>query len=339
MKVEEIVNEIRNLKEENVEEWINNRLEFLEITATEDRKNLNPLAAMKKRIDNEGIGDVNTEINGFIKPETQISKNFYSTGFVLDDKSFYTTITMALKQAEQSLSKNNSYIMHMIQITINKYFGVTGTEERRTQVYDNNVELDEDGFPSRKPFSISKFRQNYSGLCSERTAVAQNILSFLGYDAMMIYGNVLAEHSNKNEAHAYNCIMLPSGNGMLVDFSNPIFKDGIYYRPSIHRVDSDTMKKFIHGKGEIEVSHKAIRTIEGKEENEIEQWVYSSEEIDKKYFENKKREENLEVITVVTPSAIGKKTIDATIGDKNNAEKTEQDEKKVEITNNKQVKE
>ena len=329
MKSQEIIEEIFNLRDENVEEWLNKRIEILEQIATETRQKLNPFASAVKR---NGLKDditANTEINGFLTKNVEISKDLFSTGFVLDDTSFYKMIVQHIKNSDKNLIRNNTYIMHLIQRTINDYFGVTATQERRLRVYNSSISTDEDGFPIDKPFSVEKFKQNNSALCSERSAVAQNILSFLGYDTSMIYGYVLSEHSGKNEAHVYNCISLPNGNGVLIDFTNPIFRNGRYYRPSIHKVDSEKLKKFTRGNGEIEVSHKTIRTVNGKDEEELETWVYGSSEIEKEYFKKKRDIENPDT-TVITTADVGKKTIDASRDKKLAAAKVEVEPKEKE---------
>ena len=66
MKSQEIIEEIFNLRDENVEEWLNKRIEILEQIATETRQKLNPFASAVKR---NGLKDditANTEINGFL---------------------------------------------------------------------------------------------------------------------------------------------------------------------------------------------------------------------------------------------------------------------------------
>lgn len=322
MKSQDIIDKIFDLRDEDVENWVNERIETLEQTSTETMQKLNPFAAKVKRNDLKDDITANTEINGFLTKNVEISKDFYSTGFVLDDTSFYKMIVQHIKNSDKNLISNNTYIMHLIQRTINDYFGVTATQQRRLSVYNSSVSIDEDGLPSDKPFSVKKFKQNNSGCCSERSAVAQNILSFLGYDTSMIYGYVLSEHSGKNEAHVYNCISLPNGNGVLIDFTNPIFRNGRYYRPSIHKVDSEKLKKFTRGNGEIEVFHKTIRTVNGKDEEELEAWVYGSSEIEKEYFEKKKYIENPDT-TVITTADVGKKSIDASMDKKLAAAKVE----------------
>ena len=87
-----------------------------------------------------------------------------------------------------------------------------------------------------------------------------------------------------NEGHAFNCI-IRNGKGMLVDFTNPICKDGQYYRVAQYPIKEETLQEFMKGKGKIDVQYKNLYTENGEVKEEIIPAVYSSEEIEPKYFE------------------------------------------------------
>jgi len=103
---------------------------------------------------------------------------------------------------------------------------------------------------------------------------------------MMIYGYASNERQGTNVNHAYTCI-LRNGKGLLIDFTNPIYKNGEFSKTAIYPISKEVLKSFIDGKGKIEVEHKDIYQKNGMEKEMITRWVYSSDRIDPKYFEKK----------------------------------------------------
>ena len=140
--------------------------------------------------------------------------------------------------------------------------------------------------------SISDFKRNGTAMCLERSAVGQNILAFLGYDPMLIYGYMSSSKGLTNEHHAYNCI-IRDGKAILIDFTNPLCKDGKYYRPASFPIDREHLETFKKGKAQVEVQHKDLYTQDGEVKEDVISLVYGSKEIDPKYFEKKAETQKL----------------------------------------------
>ena len=300
MDEKQIIQQIIDLKDEEIDKFIEQRIAELEKTATEDREQLSPFSIMMSR--SAGVRE-NPEVVGYIPEKVHIAKRGMDiSSFILNDKSFYKTMINYIKEAKPNSVKagdrvNNNYIMLMVQCAIINYFGLNATDRARDALYDSKTDIENDDCT----LSISDFKNNHTGMCVERSAVAQNILAFLGYNPMMIYGFASNEKDGTNVGHAFNCI-IRNGKGMLIDFSNPIYKNGKFLKPAMFPINQENMQQFMRGKGNIEVQHKDLCQENGIEKEDVTTWVYSSEEIDPKYFEEDKGD------TAITPQDITQST-------------------------------
>lgn len=287
------VQKILTLKDDEIDAFIDERLKNLEETATEKRSDLSFFTIGCSRIN--GRGD-SSEIIGYIPSTTHIKKMPVDmSSFRIDDKELYRSLIDFLRKANPAMIINNGKLhnnntMSLIQAVIIKYFGLYPNEENREKVYSSKADIHQDD----NSFSISEFKRNNSGMCVERSAAAQNLLAFLGYNPMMVYGYVSTENGEKNVGHAYN-IIIRNDKAILVDFSNPIFKDGRFYQTALCQINKETLDKFKRGKGSFEIKHKSYDTNEqGEVEETIKRRVYSSDEIDPQYFERKKETDDID---------------------------------------------
>lgn len=297
MDEKDIIAQIINMDNAEIDSWIADRISLLESTAIEDRDEISSTSYTLRRARGE---KENTEVQGFIPSKTQLRKmQFDLASFRMDDTSFYKSVIDYIKKAKpESIMRdgkiNNNYIMNIVQCSIINYLGLHSSESRRNALYNSRADIDDE------PLSISDFKQNGTAMCVEKSAMAQNILAFLGYNPMMIFGYLSNEKGITNEGHAYNCI-IRNGKAMLIDFTNPIMKDGKYHKPAMFSIDSDKLEDFKKGKAQIEVTHRDLHTKGDQIEEEPIQLVYSSEAIDEKYFDKKKAP--LEKAQEQTPSA------------------------------------
>lgn len=284
MEERKIINIIRNLEETEIDEWINRRLDILEATAEENRPDISLNSFLFRRAKGE---KENTEVHGFIPSTTLLKKMAYDlNGFTLDDRSYYRDVVNYIRNVDEKTAFNNNYIMNVIQCKIIQYFGMSGNETRRNNLYESSVDFeDKDGGFNAKPLSIRDFKSNGTAMCVERSAMAQNILSFLGYDPMLIMGYMSTNKGITNEAHAYNCI-IRNGKAMLADFTNPIYKDGKFYRAATFPIDGEKLEDFKKGRGQVEIIHKDLKTVDGQVVEIPTNVVLASEEIEPKYYEN-----------------------------------------------------
>lgn len=284
MDERDIIAQIVNMDKTKIDSWIADRINLLEKTAIEDREEISSISYTLRRQKGE---KENTEVQGFIPSRTKLKKmQFDLAAFRMDDTSFYKSVIKLIQKAKpERIVKdgkiNNNYIMNIIQYSIINYLGLHSSEAKRNELYNSKADIDDE------PLSIRDFKQNGTAMCVERSAMAQNILAFLGYNPMMIFGYISNEKGNINEGHAYNCI-IRDGKAMLIDFTNPIMKDNKYYKPAIYPIDNEKLEDFKKGKAQIEVTYKNLQTKGETIEEKPIQLVYSSEAIDEKYFDKKK---------------------------------------------------
>lgn len=275
MNEKEIIAQIRNLKDEEVYKYITDRLNCLEENAGEKRESISMLEKILRKM----RGKDNVEVKGFISKNTRIKMAGASDGFKLNDFSYYNDLVRVIRQADEKKVNNNNYIMDAIQRRIMIYFGMLGSENKREKIYNGFLENE-----SNQDLSISNFKGKDSAMCVERSAMGQNMLAFLGYNPMMIYG-MYSDEKGANIGHAYNCILRSKGS-MLIDFTNPTYgiKDGklSYLKPSIYKLNIEQTKELQEGNAEIEVDHVDYN-IENEEKKLIyNKIIYSSDKIDPK---------------------------------------------------------
>lgn len=253
MDVINIIEEIRNLKEDEINNWIDSRITTIE------KENNNP-------IDTLSIRNKNIETS-FISHEKIIKKdNFDMKPFKIDNNDYLKQLIDEIRKAEDELCTNNNYIVHMTQCTIINYFGLHGVEESRDDLFNSN---------SKEVLSINDFEKNLSAMSIERSAMAQNILTFLGYNTILNYGYLINRNNNQEEPHAYNCI-INNGMALLIDFTNPSYLDGQYYIPACFAIVEEQLSSFLNGETQIEFEHKDYYTKDGEIKEYETSMIYAS---------------------------------------------------------------
>lgn len=275
MDVINIIQEIRNLKEEEINNWIDNRIYTIE------KENNNPIESLK-------IKNKNIETS-FIKCDETINKeNFDMKPFKIDNNNYLKQLINEVKNAEEDLATNNNYIVHMVQCTIINYFGLHGVEESRNDLYKSN---------SKEVMSISDFEKNLTAMSIERSTMAQNILIFLGYNAILDYGNLVNRNNSEEEPHAYNCI-INNGMALLIDFTNPSYLDGQYYIPACFAIGQEQLQGFLNGETQIEFEHKDYYTKDGEIQEYETSMIYASNPVlEETKTDTNKVQENTNIIT------------------------------------------
>ncbi len=124
----------------------------------------------------------------------------YSNGcyFYMNDTNFLFEFCKFIRGKE---IERNEEIFFYVEIFMNNYFGVidfTTREDLNKLIYKNETEL----FKPIYEHSIKDFRKKSCEYCTERAAMAQNIISFLDYEIYYITGEV-----NKS-LHAYNMFVI-----------------------------------------------------------------------------------------------------------------------------------
>lgn len=129
--------------------------------------------------------------------------------YYLDDESYIVDFFRFLRNQKI----NDDYdIFIAISNFLNNFFDRDSGKTSRKTLHSLLLNKDGNLIPPIKEHSITDFYGNGSALCSEYSALAQNILSVLGYDAIFMI----------NTTHAYNVVVYESENeyrALIIDFS------------------------------------------------------------------------------------------------------------------------
>ena len=113
-------------------------------------------------------------------------------------------------------------------------------EQEEVQVYDKGLEKSRKEFVSKisllnlkyrkvspeyfeelENFDLSDLRGNGYAMCTERSAMAQNVLSLFGFNSYYCLGYM--QHNDQVEGHCYNIVQVTNGY-RIVDFSVPVLQ-------------------------------------------------------------------------------------------------------------------
>ena len=185
---------------------------------------INQLIEESKPIENIGMG-INGSYSSFIAPTVGIASNetqFFSK-LVLDDMGVYKEFLDYIKNDVDGQLYGEPSTINVIQYFIWNYFGYNaGNVFQRMDIYSDGQDY----------LSVKDLRGKNIAACSERSAMVQNILKFLGFDSELVFGKL-----NGTESHAY--IIFKAGNGktrILYDPMNPVVyktSDGEKYCPGV----------------------------------------------------------------------------------------------------------
>lgn len=191
-------------------EFINNRIKQLVEEA--------------KPMESIGMG-INGSYDSFIAPTVGIASNekqFFSK-LVLDDMGVYKEFLDYIKNDVDGKLYGEPSTINVIQYFIWNYFGYNaGNVFQRMDIYSDGQDY----------LAVKDLRGKNIAACSERSAMVQNILKFLGFDSELVFGKI-----NSTESHAY--IIFKAGNGktrILYDPMNPVVyktDDGEKYCPGV----------------------------------------------------------------------------------------------------------
>lgn len=239
MTFREFKENYRNMSEEDRKKFINDRLqEFIN-------------NSMNGEI---GLG-VNGSYSGFIGSSTELSSNTLFPNMKFDDYSIYEDFFNSFNNDIDTLT-NEPALISYIQNYIYKYFGNnTSNMFERMEAYDT---------PDWKAVSIKDLKGKNIAACSERSAMAQNLITFMGLDSEIVFGKL-----NDSESHAYIIFQPEKNNGfrILYDPMNPVEyeKDGqINYGIGVSRIDEESYLKLKAGEP-FEFNYDLVKRLYGQD--------------------------------------------------------------------------
>lgn len=196
----EMVPDLIKKDELEQKEFVINKVQTLETQAT------HPASA---EIDQLG----NPVHKGYISKNIGVRRHIMVDPIYLDDNSVYEQylhdVSQRLEQTEVTPDDVSRATLGAVQTTIADYtgnaYGYKGVEDKNKAFY-----LERSGVDS-EPISIKEFKHKGIAVCAEKAALAQNILSFAGFDSVLIMSRDSELLPGQKEAHAYNVLHTKRG--------------------------------------------------------------------------------------------------------------------------------
>lgn len=118
--------------------------------------------------------------------------------------------------------KNGRQFFEGVTGFVNSYFGLPDTSRDRWETIErktnfNSIQDDDEYWNAIYNIDISVFKGEHVAMCTERSAMAQNIMSVFGYETYYVNGDVSVDGAK--EGHAYNIVADAHGQKNLVDYS------------------------------------------------------------------------------------------------------------------------
>lgn len=191
---------------------------------------------------NGTIGKV-TIFSGFIPFETRINYSTLSMGnYSMKTTDFYYDFARQLRK--NNIRTRDQFIL-FIELYINSYFGLNKTcEDKRDKILDDiafqTTTTDDEYFEKLENNEIGSLKGMNVAMCTERAAMAQNLLSLYDFDTYYCMGYF--DNDGYQERHCFNIVKEKNGY-VLLDYSVPVvmFDKGVVtgYLPFKGQIDEE----------------------------------------------------------------------------------------------------
>lgn len=184
--------------------------------------------------------------NALIKPYSDLKM-----GFNLDDDELYKGFINKKGDEDRNLGTD----INLIQQTINDYF--VGKDSGVQEVRENLAQR------GQYIHSIKEYK-SHGGVCAHKSAVANNLLTMLGYDCEMVWSNIGSENHafiiiHDNDKHY---IFDPTNRSKLQDKSGHEWKV-----PTLVEKTEEEIKAFYDGKEDLVISNEDEKIKNDKQNN------------------------------------------------------------------------
>lgn len=265
---EEILNEVEKIinNPDQIKEFIARRLEKLKSESSKVE-----IGAMHKQW-----------YQGFIHPDSSIRRSYMVDPFRVDDDSIYEEMFSVIKKFKEHPGWKDmsirSIMPFIIQHTVVNYFGNIASNsetERNNEVF--YVEHDDPNMPE---ISIKELKSKKIAVCAEKSAVSENLASFMGLESYLIVSNTFKGNPDDNEKgalHAYNIWKTTKGH-FIYDPTNPMLNleketnKILSYNPAVYPITGEEFKKIKEGgtvivksEGKVSDSERSIHEIKTTE--------------------------------------------------------------------------
>lgn len=205
----ELLEKILNSDIDEIESIITSEIERLNVTAT--------------KIDKLGFldyGKSNYIFKGFIPFDTRIKYSSMNIeDYSMNTKDFFYEFASFIKKYN---IKSKGQLIYFLEPFINTYFGLKGSHNREEIFNDlawNTTTTDEEYFEALKNNKIGDLKGKNVAECTERAAIANQILSLFGIECYYTMG--CFSMKDKEEGHCFNILKKQNGYAIL-DYSVPV---------------------------------------------------------------------------------------------------------------------
>ena len=159
---------------------------------------------------------------GYISGDTAVSfESMIGSQYKLKDTEYLYDAANYLRNNKERISNGRQFFEQLTGF-LNSYFGIPDTGKDRLTTIENktgfeSIQDENEYWNAIDNIDISVFKGEHVAQCSERSAMAQNIMSLFGYETYYVNGDVSVD--GINEGHAYNIVADTHGQKCLVDYS------------------------------------------------------------------------------------------------------------------------
>ena len=244
--------DIKQLSEEELEEFVNDRIDYLEEEAKENSdEDVDTIGyLLEKNKTNKIIYDIdedfNCEIrclyNGYIRKGLRMVYGatyneygkFSSAGcyYYIDSDDYLLEFCKYIKDIELI---DEYDLFNEIKVFLDYYFGKGRKGLDREEMFKLIYKDNDSFYEPITEHGISWFKDRGNALCSEYSILAQNILTFFGINTSLVMGRV-EQDDKEPESHAYNLISYHTGKydedvNALIDFADCTHVVDMNYNP------------------------------------------------------------------------------------------------------------
>lgn len=164
---------------------------------------------------------------GFISPDSRIKYSNFSMNMYSMKTTDY--IYDFAKYIKRNKINNRGTLVKYVENFINGYFGISNGADMRDTYFDQiafqTTTTDDEYFEKLENLEIGDLKGKNVAMCTERAALAQNLLSLFDFDIYYCMGCV--NNNGKDESHCFN-IARAKDSFMLLDYSLPVsvFENG-----------------------------------------------------------------------------------------------------------------
>lgn len=205
---------------ELLEKILNSSKEEIDFIITSEIEKLNSFATKINRLGFLDYGKSNYIFKGFIPLDTRIKYSAMNIeDYSMDTKDFFYEFATFIKKYNIT---SKGQLIYFLETFINMYFGLKGSHNREEIFNDlawKSTTTDEEYFEALKNNKIGDLKGKNVAECTERAALANQILSLFGVESYYTMG--CFSMKDKEEGHCFNILRKKNGYA-IVDYSVPV---------------------------------------------------------------------------------------------------------------------